>query len=101
VKSCLCLFDVSDWDCAVITAHLLSVIKGTCMVCCDRLIEHEILTNRLVMCTRNMWLSYVWVFCVNSDLECNPQTIGRYKGINVFEKSDNSYVNKCSIERNE
>jgi hypothetical protein len=71
------------------------------MVCCDRVIEHEILTNRLVMCTGNMWLNFVCVFSVNGDLECNPQTIDRYEGINVFQKSDNSYVNKCSVERNE
>jgi hypothetical protein len=70
------------------------------MVCCDRVIEHEILTNRLVMCAGNM-LNVVCVFSVNSDLECNPQMIGRYEGINVFQKSDNSYVNKCSIQRNE
>jgi len=70
------------------------------MVCCDRLTKHEILTNRLVMCAGNM-LNFVCVFSVNSDLECNPQLMGRCEGINVFQKSDNSYVNKCSNQRNE
>jgi hypothetical protein len=70
------------------------------VVCCDRVIEHEILTNRLVTCEGNMF-NFVCVFSVNSDLECNPQMIGRYEGIDVFQKSDNSNVNKCSIQRNE
>ena len=32
------------------------------------------------------------VLFVNSDLECNLQTIGRYEGICVFQKSDIVYV---------
>jgi hypothetical protein len=67
------------------------------MVYFDRIIEHEILTSRLVLCTRNMWLNFVCVSSVNSDLECNLQTIGRYEGIYVFQKSDIIYDNNTVL----